>query len=64
MRACQPRQSMATLELQAEDGVGLVCGFFHLDSGLSALIIDALPAFLVLRAGDPSLNAPRAACSP
>ncbi|WP_440466113.1 AraC family transcriptional regulator [Pseudomonas sp. YH-1] len=57
--ACQPRQSMTALELQAEDGVGLVCGFFHFDSGLSALIIDALPAFLVLRAEEPSQRAAR-----
>lgn len=57
--ACQPRQSMTALELQAEDGVGLVCGFFQFDSGLSALIIDALPAFLVLRAEEPSQRAAR-----
>lgn len=57
--ACQPRQAMTALELQAEDGVGLVCGFFHFESGLSALIIDALPAFLVLRADEPSQRAAR-----
>lgn len=57
--ACQPRQAMTALELQAEDGVGLVCGFFHFHSGLSALIIEALPAYLVLRAEEPSQRAAR-----
>ncbi|KAF1072568.1 MAG: RCS-specific HTH-type transcriptional activator RclR [Pseudomonas citronellolis] len=55
--ACQPRQPMAALQMQAEDGVGLVCGFFHFAGGLSALIIDALPDYLLLRAGEPSQRA-------
>ncbi|WP_248800007.1 AraC family transcriptional regulator [Pseudomonas sp. MWU13-2105] len=55
-----PRQAMTSLDGAAQDGVGLVCGFFHFKSGLSALIIDGLPDWIVLRAGDPSLSAARA----
>ncbi|EJL07445.1 AraC family transcriptional regulator [Pseudomonas chlororaphis] len=59
-----PRRAMQALDThaqdQAEDGVGLVCGFFHFRSGLSSLIIDGLPDWIVLRAGDPSLSAARA----
>ncbi|WP_338805619.1 AraC family transcriptional regulator [Pseudomonas chlororaphis] len=59
-----PRRAMQALDAhakdQAEDGVGLVCGFFHFRSGLSSLIIDSLPDWIVLRAGDPSLSAARA----
>ncbi|HEX4549824.1 AraC family transcriptional regulator [Pseudomonas sp.] len=55
-----PRQTMTTLERDAEDGVGLVCGFFHFKSGLSSLIIDGLPDWIILRAGDPSSSAARA----
>ncbi|MGE8413411.1 MAG: cupin domain-containing protein [Pseudomonas sp.] len=55
-----PRMPMAALDLGAQDGVGLVCGFFHFKSGLSSLIIDGLPGWIVLRAGDPSLTAARA----
>lgn len=56
----QPRQSMTALDSEAQDGVGLVCGFFHFQSGLSSLIIEALPAQIILRAGDPSSSAARA----
>ncbi len=35
------------------------CGFFHFHSGLSGLIVDALPDWLILRAGDPALDAAR-----
>ncbi len=63
-QACQaqalPRMPMAALDLGVQDGVGLVCGFFHFKSGLSSLIIDGLPGWIVLRAGDPSLTAARA----
>ncbi|WP_347900775.1 AraC family transcriptional regulator [Pseudomonas purpurea] len=56
----QPRQPMTALDSEAQDGVGLVCGFFHFQSGLSSLIIEALPARIILRAGDPSSSAARA----
>jgi len=54
-----PRKPMLPLDSQASDGVGLVCGFFHFQSGLSAMIVDTLPAWIILRAGDPSLTAAR-----
>lgn len=54
-----PRGQMQALEAGAEDGVGLVCGFFHFHPGLSELIVDALPTCLLLRAGDPALSAAR-----
>lgn len=55
-----PRMAMTALDSQAQDGVGLVCGFFHFKSGLSSLIIEGLPDWIILRAGDPSLSAARA----
>lgn len=55
-----PRMAMTALDNQAQDGVGLVCGFFHFKSGLSSLIIEGLPDWILLRADDPSSNAPRA----
>ncbi|WP_447790822.1 cupin domain-containing protein [Pseudomonas farris] len=55
-----PRIAMTALDSQAQDGVGLVCGFFHFKSGLSSLIIEGLPDWIILRAGDPSLSAARA----
>jgi AraC-like DNA-binding protein len=55
-----PRMDMTALDHQAQDGVGLVCGFFHFKSGLSSLIIEGLPDWIILRAGDPSLSAARA----
>lgn len=54
-----PRRPMLPLDSAAHDGVGLVCGFFHFHSGLSAMIVDTLPAWIILRAGDPSLTAAR-----
>jgi AraC-like DNA-binding protein len=54
-----PRVPMEPLDSAAHDGVGLVCGFFHFQSGLSAMIVDSLPAWIILRAGDPSLTAAR-----
>lgn len=54
-----PRGQMQALEAGAEDGAGLVCGFFHFHPGLSELIVDALPTCLLLRAGDPALSAAR-----
>lgn len=60
-QACaQPRQTMQPLDTQASDGVGLVCGFFHFSSGLSALIIDAMADLIILRAEDPAGSAARA----
>ncbi|MBH3403428.1 AraC family transcriptional regulator [Pseudomonas glycinae] len=55
-----PRLAMTELDNQAHDGVGLVCGFFHFKSGLSSLIIEGLPDWIILRAGDPSSKAARA----
>ncbi|WP_448093096.1 cupin domain-containing protein [Pseudomonas lini] len=55
-----PRMAMTALDSQAQDGVGLVCGFFHFKSGLSSLIIEGLPDWIILRAGNPSLSAARA----
>ena len=52
-----PRITMTALDNQVQDGVGLVCGFFHFKSGLSSLIIEGLPDWIILRAGDPSSNA-------
>ncbi|WP_248749826.1 AraC family transcriptional regulator [Pseudomonas sp. MWU15-20650] len=54
-----PRRPMQPLDSSATNGVGLVCGFFHFQSGLSAMIVDTLPAWIILRAGDPSLTAAR-----
>ncbi|QXH49285.1 AraC family transcriptional regulator [Pseudomonas fakonensis] len=59
--ACaQPRQAMAPLELDADDGVGLVCGFFDFRSGLSSMIVEGLADWIVLRAEDPAGSAARA----
>jgi AraC-like DNA-binding protein len=55
----QPRMEMLALDGAAADGVGLVCGFFHFHAGLSSLIVEALPDFIILRAGDPSSTAAR-----
>ncbi|QVM93204.1 AraC family transcriptional regulator [Pseudomonas entomophila] len=61
MDACaQPRQAMQGLDLEAGDGVGLVCGFFHFQTGLSTLIVEGLPGWILLRAGDPAGSAARA----
>ncbi|MBK4987562.1 AraC family transcriptional regulator [Pseudomonas sp. S36] len=59
--ACaQPRQAMQTLDAEAVDGVGLVCGFFHFSSGLSTLIAEGLADLIVLRADDPAGSAAQA----
>ncbi|AHF67785.1 MULTISPECIES: AraC family transcriptional regulator [Pseudomonas] len=55
----QPRIEMQALNSSAADGVGLVCGFFHFQSGLSSLLIEALPDWLILRADEPSSDAAR-----
>jgi len=55
-----PRMVMSALDSEAQDGVGLVCGFFRFKPGLSSLIIEGLPDWIILRAGDPSLSAARA----
>lgn len=52
---CQPKQDMQGLALEAEEGVGLVCGFFQFRSGLSSLIIEALPDHLILRGDNPAV---------
>ena len=59
--ACaQPRRTMQRLDLEAGDGVGLVCGFFHFQTGLSSLIVEGLPGWILLRAEDPAGSAARA----
>ncbi|MDB5980950.1 MAG: transcriptional regulator, AraC family [Pseudomonas sp.] len=55
----QPRMEMQALDSDAADGVGLVCGFFHFQSGLSSLIVEALPDLIILRANEPSSSAAR-----
>ncbi|MGE7990650.1 cupin domain-containing protein [Pseudomonas sp. NPDC089554] len=61
LEACaQPRQTMQALDLESGDGVGLVCGFFHFQSGLSSLIVEGLADWILLRAGDPAGSAARA----
>lgn len=57
--ARQPRMEMQALDSTASDGVGLVCGFFHFQSGLSSLIVEALPDVIILRADEPSSTAAR-----
>jgi len=52
-----PRQVMQPLDDAALQDVGLVCGFFHFQSGLSHLIVDALPSWIILHRGDPGLSA-------
>lgn len=59
--ACaQPRRTMQALDLEAGDGVGLVCGFFQFQSGLSSLIVEGLADWILLRASDPAGSAARA----
>ncbi|HEK1009693.1 TPA: AraC family transcriptional regulator [Pseudomonas putida] len=59
--ACaQPRQAMQALDAHANDGVGLVCGFFHFRPGLSSLIVEGLANWIVLRADEPAGHAARA----
>ncbi|HEK1767640.1 AraC family transcriptional regulator [Pseudomonas parafulva] len=59
--ACaQPRRTMQALDLDAGDGVGLVCGFFQFQSGLSSLIVEGLADWILLRASDPAGSAARA----
>lgn len=55
-----PRRAMEPLDLQAGDGVGLVCGFFDFNSGLSSLVVEGLASWIVLRAEDPAASAARA----
>lgn len=50
--AKMPRGTMQPFEQTRENGVGLVCGFFHFHGGLSELIVQSLPPFLILRAED------------
>lgn len=59
--ACvQPRREMQALDPDAHDGVGLVCGFFQFQSGLSSLIVEGLADCMLLRAEDPAGSAARA----
>src|SRR5690606_5330142 len=52
-----PRQNMAPMG--GNEGTGLVCGFFQVRPGLSTLLLEALPDYLVLRAGDAGSGAVR-----
>ncbi|MBN3968609.1 AraC family transcriptional regulator [Pseudomonas gregormendelii] len=54
-----PAIDMVPLDSGAENGVGLVCGFFHFKTGLSSMIIDGLPDWIILRADEPSVQAAR-----
>ena len=59
--ACQlPRGQMGALAERPGEGAGLVCGFFDFTGSLSRLIIEALPAVLVLRADDAQAQGPQA----
>ena len=59
--ACaQPRRQMQALDATASDGVGLVCGFFDFRAGLSALIVEGLADWIVMRADEPAGQAARA----
>jgi hypothetical protein len=53
---------MQALDSEADDGVGLVCGFFHFQSGLTSLIVEGLADWILLRAKTP-LAAQRGRCS-
>lgn len=60
-QACaQPRPAMQPLDPAAGDGVGLVCGFFDFQPGLSSLVIEGLGDWIILRAGNPDVRAARA----
>lgn len=48
---------MQPLGSPRSDSTGLACGFFHFRSALSALVVDSLPDYLVLRAGEAPLEA-------
>ncbi|MXS18346.1 AraC family transcriptional regulator [Pseudomonas oryzihabitans] len=54
-----PRGAMGALSERAGEGTGLVCGFFDFAGSLSRLIVSALPAIIVLRAGDQNAQAAR-----
>lgn len=56
---CQPHGEMQALERGMADSAGLIYGLFHFRSELPGLIADALPDWLILRAGDPALDAAR-----
>lgn len=53
------RGTMQSLDSESREGVGLVCGFFHFRPGLSSLLLEALPPWLVLRADAPGASAAR-----
>jgi AraC family transcriptional activator of mtrCDE len=52
-----PSMPMQPLAAPDAGATGLACGFFHFRDALSTLIVDAFPDYLVLRAGDPSVQA-------
>lgn len=52
--------AMQPLAAPAADATGIACGFFHFRDAVSALIVDSFPDYLVLRADDAFLQAPRA----
>jgi len=55
-----PLAAMQPLSFAASDATGIACGFFRFRDALSTLIVDSFPDYLVLRAGDPALQAPGA----
>ncbi|WP_317202338.1 AraC family transcriptional regulator [Janthinobacterium sp.] len=59
-RAAGAAPAMLPLAGADAGGAGLACGFFRLRGALSALLVDAFPDYLILRAG---AAAPRAAAA-
>lgn len=55
--AVPPQVAMQPLVPEADGSTGLACGFFHFRGGLSGLIVDSFPDYLILRADDPALKA-------
>jgi AraC-like DNA-binding protein len=55
--ASGPSSPMTPLADAAPGATGLACGFFQFQGALAALVVDSLPDYLVLRAGDPALQA-------
>lgn len=56
-RAAIRRLPMESLRCDAEGSTGLACGFFHFRGASGSLLVDSLPEFLIVRAGDVSLRA-------
>jgi AraC family transcriptional activator of mtrCDE len=52
-----PLAPMQMLAAPDAGATGLACGFFHFRDTLSTLLVEAFPDYLVLRAGDPGVQA-------